>query len=540
MQIAQAVAGRGPAPRGAVPVDMPGEPTPGQPDVFRMVSLGDSLTSGTQDGVTVEERQQHAFVKQLADHAGIPFNMPYLDGKGIPFSPFQDKSVDFGQSQRQMLKLGVAVAPLGIYTHFIGQPEWIAPVWDTVPGFGQRTAESRDTVEHPQGNFAVPGSELRHLQETATMGDYLREVHEGLQGISSLAQEVPLIRATLGNGKNAGNGSQADQALAKDPHLAVIWAGASDAYAALFTGRLDDNVLTPLDDRNWTYQVTNPVTGKSHMQTDDGPREGFRAQMLGHTGLIPRVLGESNAEIMLLNLPDPTVAPILREVGKPVGDLPFRVVLKDGQDVTEELEKMVIPKGVLGDGHGGRTEYPAGTRVNLATLVQRLSQHGMAVEEALLGEDDVLDPDELAIVSARVAGFNQVIEDAAALDRRVHLVDVNGALEEMQARGRELRGVGEAEVVGTGMTGSRDEAGRDGIFSYDGVHPSDTGHAVLANLVLDKIKEDLSDRPEFSSFRDLAPIDEKAVHAADPHKADQSVLVLDEVSLDQWSKAGRV
>lgn len=542
MHVTPAIAGVGPAPRGALPCDVPGQPTPGQPDVFRMVTLGDSLTSGTQDGVTVQARQERAYVKQLADHAGIPLNMPYLSGQGVPFSVFQDKNADMGRNQRQMLKLGVAVAPLGIYTHFVGTPDWIAPVWDTVPGFGQRTPESRDTVQNPQGNFAVPGSELRHLQQTATMGDYLREVHEGLQGLPSLAQEVPLIRATLGNGRNAGNGSQADQALAKDPHLAVIWAGGSDAYAALFCGRLDDNVLTPCEDRSWTYQVTNPVSGKSHMRVDDGPREGFRSQMVGPEGLIPRFLNDSTAEIMLLNLPDVTVAPLLREVGKPVGDLPFRVVLKDGQDVTESLEKMVIPTAVQGPGHGGRAEFPEGTRVNLATLVQRLAQSGLPYEpgQALLGEDDVLDPQELAAISSRIAEYNAIIQDAGRLSPRVHIVDVNAAMADIQANGRELRGEGEAVIVGAGMTGATDSAGRDGIFSYDGVHPSDTGHAVLANLVLDKIKSDLGERPEFSQFRELAPIDEKAVHSADPHKPDAARLVLDEISLDQWTKAGRV
>jgi hypothetical protein len=160
--------------------------------------------------------------------------------------------------------------------------------------------------------------------------------------------------------------------------------------------------------------------------------------------------------------------------------------------------------------------------------------------QALLGEDDVLCPAELATLSARIADYNAIIEEAGRLSPRVHIVDVNAAMADIQANGRELRGAGEPETVGAGMTGARDLAGRDGIFSYDGVHPSDTGHAVLANLVLDKIKTDLGERPEFSQFKDLPPIDEKAVHSADPHKSDAAVLVLDEISLDQWTRAGRV
>ncbi|MCE7874193.1 SGNH/GDSL hydrolase family protein [bacterium CPR1] len=545
------IAGRGPVPEGALATDDSEPPTRGCSEGLRMVNLGDGFASGVQDGVTLEARQRKVYVKQLADHAGVSFNMPYLSGQGIPFGPFQGEDADSGQNQRQLLKLGVAVAPLALYTHFVGAPNWVVPVWEAVPDFGKRTSESRDTPENPQSSFAMAGHELRHLQATQTMNDYLQEVHQGLEGLPSLTQEVPLIRATLGNGKTAGNGSQAEQAIAKDPHLAVIWAGNSDALAGILSGRIDDAVLTPTEDRQWVYQVTNPITGQTRTRVDEGPREGFRSQLLGPYGLVGRMLRDTRAEIMLLNIPDVQVIPLLREVGKPVGDLPFRVVLKNGEDVTEELEAMIIPDQVAGAGSGGRTQFPAGTRVNLAVLVQKLTSTKaprnredlaarIASQDALLGEDDVLDPDELGTISSRIASYNASIEEAASLDPRVHVVDIHSAFNLACQEGRPLRGQGEDLVVGTGMTGALDERGREGLFSYDGVHPSDTGHAVVANLVLDKIQSDLAAHPEFGAFQNLSPIDEKAVYYSDPHTSEQAVVVLDEASIDLWARGGRI
>jgi len=161
-------------------------------------------------------------------------------------------------------------------------------------------------------------------------------------------------------------------------------------------------------------------------------------------------------------------------------------------------------------------------------------------QNALVGEDDVLDPDEIAVVSQRIRDFNQVLQEAAQLSPRVHLVDVHAALDDAVRQGRQLRGAGPDEWVVPNFTGAPDTQGRDGIFSYDGVHPSDTGHAVLANLILDKLRQDLGSQPRFSRFQNLPPLDEKAVHHADPHAPGAAAVILDERHINHWVNTAQI
>ena len=71
------------------------------------------------------------------------------------------------------------------------------------------------------------------------------------------------------------------------------------------------------------------------------------------------------------------------------------------------------------------------------------------------------------------------------------------------------------------------------MFSFDGVHPSDTGHAVVANVLLDTIKSELGDDPRFAAFEAANPVDEKAVYSNDPHRDSRQVLVLERSALEQ-------
>jgi lysophospholipase L1-like esterase len=531
------------------------------PDV-KIVAVGDSLTQGTQDATTVKARQDHCYVKQLADHAGLAFNQADLNGEGIPFSIFHDHTFDSRHFYAHVAKLGLAVAPLAMYAYFIGAPPVIIPTWDAVPEMGKRTDESKNRPGHPQQNFAVCGYQLRHVLWTRNMQDYLEEIHKGLGGITEVGTEIPLIRATLGNGESDGDGTALDQAIKQKPDLVVAWAGNNDALSAIFNGRLDDKILTPVEDRQWEYRVSNPITGGSHTVTTDKVMPGFRSQILGKDGLIPRLLKGTTADVMLFNIPDVTVIPNAKEVGKPVGKLPFRVLLQGGTDVTADLEKWVIPDTVKGKGQNGRTHFPPGTRIGLITMMQALLSHGVpksreelqaamkglsladaesgAAAKGLFGEDDVLDPDELAAVHDRVLAFNQVLEEAAQQNPRVHIVDIHGVLNDAVKNGRALKGDGPDEYVMAGFTGAPDARGRDGIFSYDGVHPSDTGHAVVANVLLDAIRRDLGDNPKFARFKNLSYVDEKKVHHSDPHASQTasagSSIVLDDHHVGEWMK----
>lgn len=490
-----------------------------------MVALGDSLTAGTQDGVTLQSRQRVSYTQQLADQAGIPYNQPLLTEDGIPPRIWVDGKFDEEHYRAVIGRLVKAAAPLAFYLKTIGIPPDVSRMYK-VEGMGRRDPATLDRPERPQHNFAVPGYELRHLTGVGSVRDYLVEMRSGAEGLGGLAQQVPLVHSMLQNDTDNSPGSAAYQAISRDPDVVVLWAGNNDALGTI-SGVVDDRNLTPLLSQRWHYWDQNPVTGNWSQKTTRDTKPGF---LQSARELLQRLREGTHAEIFLFNIPDVTVIPYLRPLGEPVGDLPFRVIAANDEDVTDLVESWVPPTRVKGAGLDGREHFPPGSRVGLVKMMEAFTARGairsradmeerlreLAGQDGLFTEFDVLDAAEVREVSQRIEEFNALLE-AEAAGPRVHMIDIHRVLEELKERGRSLRGPGEEVRVTNTFTGSRDR-GMDGIFSFDGVHPSDTGHAVLANVLLDRMRTDLGDQPAFQFLREVEPVDEKAAYAGDPHR----------------------
>lgn len=525
-----------PASGARVPASAPKPPT--------FVVLGDSLSAGTQDAITVGDRQQMAYPLQMARAAGIPFRNPDITAPGLPFQVFRDGRFEEEPFRNQRDLLVTALAPLAAWTYYLGVPPFLYPaVWDML-GYGVRDPETRNGKGDIQNNFAIPGMEARHLTSFAGARDVLKEIHERTTSFTEVGDKVPMLRAVLQNGGRKEIGSQVDQAIAAKPDLVMLWAGGNDALEAAFAGYIDDRTLTPLDDRRWTIRDTGPL-GRTRTFQTEGVMPGVRTSLVGPQGALTRLVAETNAEILVGTVPDVAVIPNMVALGRPVGPLPFRVVLKDGTDVTAELERLVLPNTVRGQGRNGRLVFPTGSKVSLTTLLDTFLQNGPVDTNAQFrstlfkvarmgwfSEDQVLDPDEQDQVKQRVREYNDVLRDAAASNPRIHLVDLAGELERSAAGGRPLRGAGPPVTVTTTFTGVQDSRGYEGIFSFDGVHPSDTGHAIIANMLLDHLKSHLAHDPRFARFAAAPEIDEKKVFAGDPHRA-PAEFVLDAERVQQ-------
>lgn len=512
------------------------------------VVLGDSLSAGTQDAVTVGARQEMGYAAQMARAAGVPFRTPRITGPGLPFPIFRPEGFAEEPFRAQRNVLVNALAPLAAWTYYLGVPPFLYPaVWDML-GFGVRDPESIPAKGQIQNNFAISGMEARHLTTVATARDFLKEIHEKTTGFTEVGDKIPLIRATLQQGGRERLGSQVDQAIATRPDLVMLWAGGNDALEGAFAGYVDDRTLTPVEDRRWTFRDTGPLGGTRTRETER-VMPGVRSSFVGPQGAITRLLAETEAEILVGTVPDVAVVPNLRPLGQAVGPLPFRVVLADGTDVTADLERLVLPNTVRGPGLNGRLVFPAGSAVSLTTLLETFLQngpvetasqfHGALHQVSRMGwfsEDQVLDPEEAQQIEQRVEEYNQVLREAAAANPRVHLVDLAGELQRSAEHGRPLRGEGPPVTVTTTFTGVRDGRGFEGLFSFDGVHPSDTGHAVIANILLDYVKAHLAHDPRFAKFLATPAIDEKKVFAADPHRG-PSELILDAGRIEQLRSA---
>jgi len=122
----------------------------------------------------------------------------------------------------------------------------------------------------------------------------------------------------------------------------------------------------------------------------------------------------------------------------------------------------------LGNSYG----LPDGSYTTLAAML--LIRIGVLSPSILQNPNWVLDPTEVQTIQNAITSFNQVIaQDAAAAGMPV--VDINGFFSDIQQNPPTFGSV----TLTPRYLG--------GIFSLDGVHPSDIGHALVANAFIQQI-----------------------------------------------------
>jgi hypothetical protein len=115
----------------------------------------------------------------------------------------------------------------------------------------------------------------------------------------------------------------------------------------------------------------------------------------------------------------------------------------------------------------------------------------------MIAEGGTADEADAAIaeVDALAVEFNRILAEEAATRSTVHVVDVAGRVEELAADG----------LTAGGQHLSTDKFG--GLLGFDGVHFTDTGYAMLANLFLTNINDQLG--------TNVPPIDLDPIVASD-------------------------
>ncbi len=516
-------------------------PTPVQRTPLKLVAVGDSLTAGFQDATLVAERQVHSYPSQIAKAANLDFKQPLMAGRGIPPRIFEDQNISLVGTVWRYLQVGLAMSvPMAALAVGAVPPEPVLWPLYYAGGMG-KMAEGHDCDLQ---NVSVPNFELRHFSDVHNVLDLMQDMAEKRTQSGALMMLAPYVHCILQEERSAEHGrSMIDKAIAQNPDVIVFWGGNNDALESVNGGVVDDRTLTPLDDRKWTYHVKNPFTGRSSLNETETVNPGFRTSLQMSLG---RLLKETRAEIAVLNIPDVTVIPYLMTVGEKVGPLPYKVVLPNGTDVTSKLENWVIPDTIRGEGHDGRKVFPPGSRVGLKDMLIKFVQHGdifsenmlqsrlnEASAEGLFTEDEVLTPDEIEKIHQRTEEYNELLRQTAAANPRLHLVDANALLMRAKEQGIELQGSGEAATVTTVPTGVTDGRGFNGFFSYDGMHPSNVGHAVLGNAILDRLRADLGRNPKFMALTTAPAIDERAALRDDPRMKMGGTLVLSGMTLNK-------
>lgn len=215
--------------------------------------------------------------------------------------------------------------------------------------------------------------------------------------------------------------SQAQFAIQAQPTTIFLWIGNNDALIADLTGTPAS--MTPVAD--------------------------FTAQ---YTALIKLLSTKTPAHLVIGNIPDVTLVPYLQ---------PAALILGEYSAVTH------LPVAVLSGLFGiapGDFVTPEGLGEISAILTHK--------QTAPISDAGVLTAAEAVTVRANVSAYNQVISQQAQAVGAT-LVDINALFAQTAANGIAVNGYhGNFSFLG-------------GLFSLDGIHPTNTGYALLANQFID-------------------------------------------------------
>ncbi len=281
------------------------------------------------------------------------------------------------------------------------------------------------TLARPYNNLGIPGI-------------VLADVDSAITSAQSYSHQ-PFIDIILRN-PNLGNTNALQQALMLHPTIVTLWIGNNDVLGYATSGGTSPTAPTDKDVFAYLYQSL--------------------LQKITATG----------AKVVVANIPDVTSIPFFTTVPYMVEvngqNVALVIQASDGvRQATAEDLILLTAKSVIGDVSGkyGPTGVPVGFDPS-----------------APLPSAFVLDKDEKAIAQQAVADFNATIQGLVSqYDGQVAFVDVNALL--MDAADEDGYPIAGIELNTKFLTG--------GIFSLDGVHPSNLGYALVANEFIKAINE---------------------------------------------------
>lgn len=255
----------------------------------------------------------------------------------------------------------------------------------------------------------------------------------------------PLIDVIL-----RGLGTQLQQALVQQPTFVTLWIGNNDVLGAATSGRVIDGVtLTTLASFEMDYRA------------------------------IVGALTQAGAKLAMATVPNVTALPFVNTLPTVLVDPATRQpVLVNGQPIP-----LIGPDGLLGP--GDKVLLTAGP----------LLAQGIGIPQAVGGtgqplpDEVVLSAAEVAKIQNRIAGINDIIRTVAG-ETGAALFDANSFFDQVVQQGIPVGGV---DYTTSFLTG--------GLFSFDGVHPTAFGYAVVAQQFIDAINAQYgADIPQVDLF----------------------------------------
>ena len=441
----------------------------GTANFSNFVSVGNSLTAGYADGTVYLEGQKYSYPNILAD------KFSHVGG-GIFTQPLVNDNLGgltLGGSIIADTRLVLTGDPLG--------PDNLA---------GMPTTEVSNILTGPFNNVGVPGAKSFHL---------LSDSYGNISGVSGGTANPYFVRMA-----SSPSATMLGDAVAQNPTFFSLWIGNNDILSFATSGGVGVDQMGNLDPTTYGgNDITDPMVFHG---TYDALLSGLTA---------------NGAKGVVMNLPSVTSIPYFTTV--PYNAIPMDAATAgatnanplvagynggllaamgamaiDAAEVAQRTinftagqNALVIEDESLTDLSGfGLPSIRQATSADLITLPTSsvigtladpsnpASVIGVAVP---LNDSQVLTENEVSMVAAAQAAYNNSISMLAAANNNVVLVDVKTAMERLASGGLSSNGVTITDDYATG-----------GGFSLDGVHPTARGYAFIANIILDKINSEFN------------------------------------------------
>jgi lysophospholipase L1-like esterase len=266
--------------------------------------------------------------------------------------------------------------------------------------------------------------------DLAVPGAFVNDVANTVPLANPAAGQQQITQLVLGfPGLGYGEAlSQLGFAIKAQPTTIFLWIGNNDALIADETGM--PSSMTTVANFTTQYQA-----------------------------LITQITTMTPAHLVIANIPDVTQVPYLQ---------PAALVLGEYSAATG------VPTAVL----SGLLGISPGDYVNPTGLAEIPAILG-GTQKGPITDSGVLSAAEVVTVQAQVTAFNQVIA-AQATAANATLVDINALFAQVVASGLTINGyTGTAAFLG-------------GFFALDGIHPTNTGYAVVANKFIDTMNASIN------------------------------------------------
>ncbi|MFA6025836.1 MAG: SGNH/GDSL hydrolase family protein [Ignavibacteriaceae bacterium] len=408
-------------------------PTSGTASYDRFVTIGNSITAGYQSGALYESAQVYAYGNLIAKQVGASFAMPIYSDPGTG-------------GRMELTAFNFATS---------------TPTITNNPAVG---APTNLTYAAPYNNLGVPGALLYDVLNATNSQDCGSKVFGGPAN--------PMFDLILRN--SALNiGSQFKQAKALNPTLLTVWIGNNDVLGFATSGGASPSAPTSAATFDALYR--------------------FLADSVKSL----------NTKVVVANLPDVTSIPFFNTVGPKLAlgagwkangllGLFYQKHAAAAVDPTAVVDSIGLLTGkvdltLVAGGWTGYLGQPTGAWYRYIAESKGLPL--AAVLASIAGLDTTkpfgfhpqnpfpdaltLDADEITTAKTATANFNASI-DSLARNRGFAMVNINTFFN--QIRARDYSG-------GSYYGGIKFTTGyiSGGLFSLDGVHPSNHGHAIIAN-----------------------------------------------------------